>query len=212
MLTTPSYLVPWTTIAYKPISTKFKHGQINGFCPSTSQSASLFILAMVIRSTITLCTTTRTVSSRSSTVFLKLYKALVRPILDFGTCLAGPFYKSDNQLVEGVQRRATKCIDSLRSQPYCRRLHSVNLPTLVFQCRHNNMLLTYRYLQQADQKLFTFSPHQKQTQGLTKKLFKSSINTRVRLDFFSQQVVNDWNQLSQETVSATLPKEFKEAQ
>ncbi|XP_065570193.1 uncharacterized protein LOC136033328 [Artemia franciscana] len=107
----------------------------------------------------------RTVSSRSSTVFLKLYKALVRPILDFGTCLAGPFYKSEVQLVEGVQRRATKCINGLCSQPYCRRLQSVNLPTLVFQ--------------QADQKLFTFSPHQKHTRGLSKKLFKSSVNTKV---------------------------------
>ena len=150
----------------------------------------------------------RTVSSRSSTVLLKLYKALVWPIIDFGTCLAGPFYKRDIQLVEGVQRRATKCIDGLCSQHYCRRLQSVNLPTLVFQRRRNDMLLTYRYLQQADQKLFTFSPHQKQTRGLSKKLFKSSVNTKIWLDFFSQRVLNDWNQLSQETVSATLPEEF----
>ena len=73
----------------------------------------------VLKANATLGLLKRTVSSQSSTVFLKLCKALVRPILDFGTCLAGPFYKSDIQLVEGVQRRATKCINSLCSQLYC---------------------------------------------------------------------------------------------
>ena len=70
----------------------------------------------------------RTISSQSSSVFLKLYKAQVRPILGFGTCLAGPFYKSDIQLFEDIQRRSTKCINSLHSQPYYSRFNlSINL-------------------------------------------------------------------------------------
>ena len=64
--------------------------------------------------------------------------------------------------IKGVHRRATKCIDGLRSQPYCSRLQSANLPTLVFWHKRNDVMLTHRCLQQGDQKPFIFSPHQRQ--------------------------------------------------
>ena len=95
-------------------------------------------------------------------------------------------------------------VNGLCSQTSCSRLQSANLPKLVFQHRCNDVMLTYRYLQQADQKLFTFSSHQRQIQRLLKKLFKSTVNTKVWLDFFIQQVVNNWNQLSQGAISAAM--------
>ena len=47
-----------------------------------------------------------------------LYKSLVRPTLEYGNPIWGPYYVLDQQAVERVQRRATKMIQPLRDLPY----------------------------------------------------------------------------------------------
>ena len=64
----------------------------------------------------------RSITSRSPKVFLKHYKAIIRPNLGFGNCIAAPQCKDDTRLLEGVQRRATKVIDGLIDLSYCERL------------------------------------------------------------------------------------------
>ena len=49
---------------------------------------------------------------------MKLYNALVRSVLDIGRYITSPGHKGDVQLVEGVQRRATKAITKMREKPY----------------------------------------------------------------------------------------------
>ena len=36
------------------------------------------------------------------------YKSLVRPYLEYGNVVWGPYYKADMKAIEGVQRRAKK--------------------------------------------------------------------------------------------------------
>ena len=38
----------------------------------------------------------------------KLFKSLIRPILEYGNLIWGPYYVANQQAIEGVQRRATK--------------------------------------------------------------------------------------------------------
>ena len=105
----------------------------------------------------------RLLTSQPHRIFLKLYKAIVRPVLDFGTCFAGPFYKGDIKLIEGVQRRATKCISGLGEKPYGERLSNLKLPFLTFQCKWSDMPLTYKFVNQPQNKLLNQLPNKRQT-------------------------------------------------
>ena len=117
----------------------------------------------------------QTINSRQASIFIKVYKALVRPHLDFGMCLAGPSYQQDVKLIETIQRQATKCIKSLASTLYEDHLRYLKLPTLVYQCLCSNMMLNYK-LQNKKPAIFggNFSISQHNTRGHSKKLPKSS--------------------------------------
>ena len=53
----------------------------------------------------------QTFTTRSPQTITKLYKSLVRPRLETGMSIASPLYKVDKDMIEKVQRRATKIVD-----------------------------------------------------------------------------------------------------
>ena len=75
-----------------------------------------------------------------------LYKALVRPHLEFGNVAWGPFNRADQLLVERVQRRATRLIPGLRHRPYEERLEALDLPSLLYRRRREDVIQVYQIL------------------------------------------------------------------
>ena len=59
--------------------------------------------------------------------FVQLYKALVRPILEYGHSVWQPVLVTLQQDIEDVQRRATKLIGHLKDKPYPERLSILKL-------------------------------------------------------------------------------------
>ena len=69
----------------------------------------------------------RSFSIRDKDVILQLYKSLVRPHLEYSIQAWRPHFQKDIDLLEGVQRRATKLIFYLKYKSYEERLRCLNI-------------------------------------------------------------------------------------
>ncbi|CAG2186826.1 unnamed protein product [Mytilus edulis] len=147
-------------------------------------------------------------------MFLTIYKSIVRPLLEYATCVWSPYLKKDIRKLESVQRRATKLVKNICHLNYEDRLRSLGLPTLEYRRDRNDMIQVYKALHGIDDidwmSLFTLAPSNN-TRGHSLKLFKKQCKTTHRLNTFSIRVVDQWNNLSDLTVTAKTLNNFKSA-
>ena len=148
---------------------------------------------------------------KDSDVVLKLYKSLVRPLLEYNNTIWGPHYIMDQRKTEAVQRRATRMITTCSDMSYIDRLHHLNLPSLQYRRLRGDLLLLYQIINNHyninTENLLTFS--NTTTRGHTMKLFKPHTNCLSRSSFFSVRVINDWNSLPQTVIESNSPNQFK---
>jgi len=71
---------------------------------------------------------------------------MVRSHLDYCSSVWVPYKKGDIELIEKVQKRATKLIPTIRSMAYTERLKVCNLPTLHFRHIRRDMVQMYKLL------------------------------------------------------------------
>ena len=131
----------------------------------------------------------------SPLTFPHLYKAIVRPSLEYGNIIWGPIYKVDEDLIEKVQRKETKLVPSISHLSYEERLQRLELPSLKYRRLRGDMIMTYKLLQghfDIDESLF-FTRSWNTTRGHIYRLYKPSAVKEVRRRFFSQRVVLEWN-------------------
>ena len=147
----------------------------------------------------------------TDSMFIQLYKTLVRPILEYGHSVWDPTQKTLKREIEDVQRRATKLISKLKDRPYEERLSSLKLPSLQHRRRRGDMIDLFKYVTgRYDTCRPKFEPTlSKNTRGSSKKLQKQTARLDVRKNFFSQRVILEWNKLPEEVVAAPSVNCFK---
>ena len=92
----------------------------------------------------------RTIKSRNKEVIIKLYKALVRPKLEYCVQAWRPFLKKDIDNLERVQRRATKIITECRNQNYETRLKTLNLISLEDRRTRGDLIQVFKLIKGID--------------------------------------------------------------
>ena len=93
-----------------------------------------------------LFTIKRTLTYKNEKTVLLLYKALVRPILEYAQEVWHPVLLQDIDRIEKIQRRATKLIPSIKHLSYEDRLRHLKLPSLVYRRKRGDMLTTYKIM------------------------------------------------------------------
>ena len=144
-------------------------------------------------------------------IFALLFKSRVRPILEYGNTIWSPRLKKDIDAIERVQRRATKTVPGLATLPYPERLRVLKLPSLIYRRARGDMIETYKYqhnVYDIDNEWLT-PETSTVTRGHTRKLIKPRCNSTLRLHCFSHRVVNPWNSLPENVVSAPSVNAFK---
>ena len=79
-------------------------------------------------------------------MFLNLYVAVVRPLLEYCVQVWSPYKRKHIRLLEGVQRIATKLVPQLKNVNYEEKLESLGLTRLVERRIRGDMIETYKII------------------------------------------------------------------
>ena len=159
-----------------------------------------------------------TITFKSSDIMIPLYKAFIRPVLEYANSVWYPYLRKFINMIERVQRQFTKRIIGMKDYDYHRRLRLLNLPSLEYRRVRGDMLQVYKICQGLYDPTTT-----KNLINLTTDINDDSCTTRnnsfkmtkIRPNyiqykyFFTNRIINLWSSLPESIVSASTTNSFK---
>ena len=154
---------------------------------------------------------------RDRITFLKLYTQFVRCHLEFSIPVWSPWSINDIGILEKVQIRAVKLITGLVGKTYEEKLKELGIQSLEDRRKRFDLIQTYKILNQIDDVdsslWFKMVGHdfKRQTRNTSyhKNLIPNRSRTDLRKNFFSNRVVNAWNNLPTDIKEAPSLTRFK---
>jgi ribonucleases P/MRP protein subunit RPP40 len=151
---------------------------------------------------------------RDRNVFLRLYTQYVRPHLEFATLAWSPWLLSDIHTLEKVQERAVRLIAGLTSNDYKERCKELGLETLQERRHIQDMAQVYKLINNVDKvsrvKLFDHVPEGRTRLAADQLNIRAELcRTDIRKNFFTQRVINAWNNIDSALKSSINVHVFK---
>ena len=114
-------------------------------------------------------------------------------------------------MLEGVQRRATKLVNSLKNHSYEERLKALNLTTLETKRLRGDLIEVFKIVKGLDNLNLNnyFEVSTAVTRGHTFELVKKGCHLDCRKFCFSFRIVNTWNSLSNDVIACDSVNSFK---
>ena len=144
--------------------------------------------------------------------FIKLYKAMVRPHLEYGNIIWSPYFKYQSVALEKIQRRATKLLRECKDMDYKERLHYLNLHSLKGRRLRGDLIECYKVFNDENNvyppHFFPLAPNCN-TRNHEKKIYISYCKTNLRKNSFRFRVAKHWNALTPAQKSAQNTNSFK---
>lgn len=154
----------------------------------------------------------RMIDNKTPHIMLSLYKSLVRPHVEYCVSAWSPHYIKDKDTLERIQHRFTRLIPGMQKLSYMERLAKLNLWSLEERRNRSDLIEVFKMAKNLSPipltKFFELNTDNR-TRGHSFKLVKHRCNCEVRRHFFSERVVNRWNMLDQDTISAKTVNGFK---
>ena len=126
----------------------------------------------------------------------------MRTHLEFASSVWHPYKLIHIDMIENVQRRATKQLPGFKELSYSERLKRLKLPTLSFRRVRGNMIELYKILNDKYDreaapfiKLWKDMAPRARARGNSKKLYPQRTKSEMRTKSFAIRVVKSWNSL-----------------
>ena len=154
--------------------------------------------------------------------FTCLYKSLIRPHLEYASVAWSTKTKYHQDMIERVQRRATKLVPHIKHLQYTERLECLQLPSLHYRRKRADVIQMFKFVHDIDYFDFDRECSICNRPTFEKSLGSSAMNTRghpykfqihlcqaAKKKSFFGRVIPMWNNLKAKTVCSETVNEFK---